>query len=198
MNKTLIYTGLGLVIAIGGSYTYFSSNSDKAEAVSTQEVHKVSQAESDKAAKVVIHNVNQAQLDKAAKDIGEIKKDDDFYYTMITLALQKLEFKGEENYRIPGTADVKRLQFDRANLQYLKNRAVAIKASEPYQGILDKWLKGDLSNFENDYLTIRSLKGAVSPSESPVLKVRTAEEEQKYIEHFFGDEGLQINKMDWQ
>jgi hypothetical protein len=117
---------------------------------------------------------------------------------MITLALQKLEFKGEENYRIPGTADVKRLQFDRANLQYLKNRAVAIKASEPYQGILDKWLKGDLSNFENDYLTIRSLKGAVSPSESPVLKVRTAEEEQKYIEHFFGDEGLQINKMDWQ
>src|SRR4051812_37081449 len=102
MNKALIYTGLGLVIAIGGSYTYFSSNSDKA-------------------AKVVVHNVSQAQLDKAAKDIGEIKKDDDFYYTMITLALQKLEFKGEENYRIPGTADVKRLQFDRANLQYLKN-----------------------------------------------------------------------------
>lgn len=182
MNKILIYTGLGLAIAIGGSYTYFSSNNDKAEEVSTQEVHKVS----------------QAQLDKAAKDIGEIKKDDDFYYTMITLALQKLEFKGEENYHIPGMADVKRLQFDRANLQYLKNRAVAIKASEPYQGILDKWLKGNFSNFENDYLTIRNLKGAVSPNESPVLKVRTAKGEQKYIEHFFGDEGLQINKMDWQ
>ena len=33
-SKALIYTGLGLVIAIGGSYTYFSSNSDKAEVVS--------------------------------------------------------------------------------------------------------------------------------------------------------------------
>ena len=86
------------------------------------------------------------------------------------------------------------MQFDRANLQYLKNRAVAIKASEPYQGILDKWLKGDFSNFENDYLTIRNLKGAVSPSESLVLKVRTAEEEQQYIEHFFGDGGLQLIK----
>ena len=42
MNKTLIYTGLGLLIVIGGSYTYFSSNSDKAQAVSTQEVPNVS------------------------------------------------------------------------------------------------------------------------------------------------------------
>ena len=124
-----------------------------------------------------------------------------FHYERLTLSpLPKSPTNSthDVNYRIPGIADVKRLQFDRANLQYLKNRAVAIKASEPYQGILDKWLKGDLSNFENDYLTIRSLKGAVSPSESPVLKVRTAEEEQKYIEHFFGNEGLQINKMDWQ
>lgn len=183
MNKTLIYAGLGLSIAIGGSYTYFSSNSDKAEAVSTQEIHKVSQDE----------------LDKAAKDIGEIKKDDDFYYALITLTLQKLEFKGEENYHIPATPDVKRLQLDRANLQYLKNRAVAIKASELYQKTLDKWLNGDFSNIENDYLTIRNTKGDPSqPIESLVLKVRTAEEEQKYIEHFFGNEGLQINKRDWQ
>ena len=37
----------------------------------------LAQAESDKAVKVVVHKVSQAQLDKAAKDIGEIKKEDD-------------------------------------------------------------------------------------------------------------------------
>lgn len=203
MNKTLIYSGLGLAIVIGGSYTYFSSN-NKAEAVSTQEGHKVSQAASDKTEKIVVHKVSQAELDKAAKNFYEIesnvKGDDIFYYGMITMAIQKLVFKGEENYHIPNTPDsIKRIQFERANLQYLKNKAVDLKASEPYQKILDKWLKGDFSNFEDDYLKIRDLKGdPTEPSESPVLKVRTDEEEQKYIEHFFGVEGLNINKRDWQ
>ncbi|MFC4802045.1 hypothetical protein ACFPA1_22260 [Neobacillus sp. GCM10023253] len=203
MNKTLIYSGLGLAIVIGGSYTYFSSNNDKAEAVSTQDGHKVSQDESDNTEKVVVHKVSQAELVEAAKNFQEIesdvKGDDLFYYGMITMALQKLEFKGEENFSIPNTPDsIKRIQFDRANLQYFKNKAVELKASEPYQKILDKWLNGDFSNFENDYLTIRNIKGDPSqPSESPVLKVRTVEEEQKYIEHFFGNEGLQINKRDW-
>ena len=128
-----------------------------------------------------------------------MKDDDIFYYGMITMALQKLEFKGEKNYRIPLTVDLKRIQFDRANLQYLKNKAVELKASEPYPKILDTWLKGDFSNFEDDYLKIRDVKGdPTEPSKSPVMKVRTAEEEQKYIEHFFGNEGLQINIRDWQ
>ena len=119
---------------------------------------------------------------------------------MITMVLQKLEFKGEENYRIPGTVEnIKRIQFDRANLQFLKNKAVELNASERYQKILDKWLKGDFSTIENDYLSIRSIKGgSLLPSESPVLKVRTAEEEKRYIEHFFGKEGLQVNNRDWQ
>jgi hypothetical protein len=200
MKIKVISGVLGLALVIGGSYAVYSYNDDKAEAASTQEVHKVSQAESDKAAKVEVRKVSQAELDKAAKDMGEMKKDDDFYYTMITLALQKLEFKGEdESYHLPGTADVKRLQVDRANLQYLKNRAVEIKAAEPYQKILDKWLEGDFSNISNDYLTIRNIKdNQLQPNESPVLKVRTAEGEEKYIKHFFGDEGLQINKRDWQ
>jgi hypothetical protein len=200
MKIKIISGVLVLALVIGGSYAVYSYNDDKAEAASTQEVHKVSQAESDKAAKVEVRKVSQAELDKAAKDIGEIKKDDDFYYAMITLALQKLEFKGEdESYHLRGTADVKRLQVNRANLQYLKNRAVEIKAAQPYQKILDKWLEGDFSNISNDYLTIRNIKDdQLQPSESPVLKVRTAEEEEKYIKHFFGDEGLQINKRDWQ
>lgn len=192
MKKTLIVAGLGLALVIGGSYAIFSYKGDKTEAatttkqVTTQQVPKVSQAE----------------LDKAAKDFYQIESnqngDDFFYYSMITMALQKLEFKGEENYHIPLSVEVKRIQFDRANLQYLKNKAVELKASEPYQKILDKWLKGDFSNFENDYLTIRNIKDTNPPSPSPVQKVRTADEEQKYIEHFFGNEGLQINIRDWQ
>ncbi|MCM3571408.1 DUF6241 domain-containing protein [Neobacillus mesonae] len=200
MKKTIIYTSIGLVLAIGGGYVFLSSNGDHTEAASAvQQDQKAGQTEIDKTTHRT-HKVSQAELDKAAKDIGEIKKDDDFYYAMITLALQKLEFKGEDNsYHIPATADVKRLQFDRANLQYLKNRAVAIKASETYQSTLDRWLKGDFSNMENDYLTIRNIKSDhMQQSESPVLKVRNAEEEQNYIQYFFGDDGLQIHKRDWQ
>lgn len=183
MKKGLINVGLGLAIAIGGSYTYYWSNSDKVEAVSAQEVHKVSQGE----------------LDKAAKDIGKIKKNDDLYYAMITLTFQKLEFKGEKNYHIPGTADVKRIQFNRANLQYLKNRAVAINAAKIYKKTLDKWLKGDFSTIKKDYLTIRNIKDDPShPKKGPTVNVRTTKEEQKYIKHFFGNKGLQINKKDWQ
>ncbi|MBM7584487.1 hypothetical protein JOC86_001024 [Bacillus pakistanensis] len=189
MKKSLTVAGLGLALAIGGSYAIFSYKGEKTEAATTTK-HEATQQ---------VPKVSQAELTKASKDIGEIKNDDDVYYTMITIALQKLKFQGEKNYHIPGTPDVKRLQLDLANLQYLKNKAVAIKASELYQKTLDKWLKGDFSNIENDYLTIRSIKtGTTQPSESPVLKVRTAEEEQKYIEHFFGEEGLQINKRDWQ
>lgn len=189
MKKTLIVAGLGLALMISGSYSIFSYKGDKTEAA-TPANHEATQQ---------VPKVSPAELDKASKDIGEIKKEDDLYYTIITLALQKLEFRGEKNYHIPGTPDVKRLQFNLTNLQYLKNRAVAIKASELYQKTLDKWLKGDFSNMENDYLTIRNIKTDTSqPGESPVLKVRTTEEEQKYIEHFFGEEGLQINKRDWK
>lgn len=183
MKKGIIYAGIGLAIAIGGSFTYFSSDSDKVEAVSIQEVHQVKQDE----------------LDKAAKDIGKIKKNDDLYYAMITLTFQKLEFKGEKSYHIPGTADVKRIQFNRANLQYLKNRAVAINATKVYKKTLDKWLKGDFSTIKKDYLTIRNIKSDPShPNEGPTVNVRTTKEEQKYIKHFFGNKGLQINKRDWQ
>ncbi|WP_284037133.1 DUF6241 domain-containing protein [Neobacillus sp. 114] len=194
MKKILIVAGFGLALVIGGSYAILSYEGDKIEAATTTK-HLVTQP---------VHKVSQAELDKAAKNFYEIeinvKGDDIFYYGMITMAIQKLEFKGEENYHLPNTSDsIKRIQFDRANLQYLKNRAVNLKASEPYQKILDKWLKGDFSNLENDYLTIRNLKSdPTQPSESPVLKVRTTEEEQKYIQHFFGENGLQINKKDWQ
>lgn len=165
----------------GSSHTDSSSNNDKVEAVSPQEVHKVSQIE----------------LDKAAEDIGEIKTVQDLVTAMITLTAQKLEIKGEENYRIPNTAaNIKRIQFNRANLQYLKNRAVAVNASNLYQETLDKWLKGDFSKIEYDFLSIRNDPSELN--ESIVKKVRTAEEEQKYIEHFFGNEGLEINKRDWQ
>jgi hypothetical protein len=194
MKKTLIVAGFGLALVIGGSYAIISFKGDKTEAATTTK-HLAIQP---------VHKVSQAELDKAAKNFYEIesnvKGDDIFYYGMITMAIQKLEFKGEENYHLPNTPDIiKRIQFDRANLQYLKNKAVDLKASEPYQKILDKWIKGDFSNFENDYLTIRDLKGdPTQPSESPVLKVRTTEEEQKYIQHFFGEKGLQINKRDWR
>ncbi len=101
MKKTLIVAGLGLALVIGGSYAIFSYKGDKTEAttttkqVTTQQVPKVSQAE----------------LDKAAKDFYQIESnqngDDFFYYSMITIALQKLEFKGEENYHIPLSVEVK-------------------------------------------------------------------------------------------
>jgi len=188
----------------------FSSNRDKTEAattvptkpkVSTNEVNKTETTATTTTQQAP--EVSKSEVDKAAKNFFEIEsnvKDDDiFYYGMITMALQKLEFKGEKNYRIPLTVDLKRIQFDRANLQYLKNKAVELKASEPYPRIIDKWLKGDFSNFEDDYLKIRDVKGdPTEPSKSPVMKVRTAKEEQKYIEHFFGNEGLQINIRDWQ
>jgi hypothetical protein len=210
MKKTLIVAGLGFALVIGGAYAILSYNRHKTEAaITVPSKPKVSKTEVNKTetatttATQQVPEVSKAELDKAAKNFYEIEsnvKDDDiFYYGMITMALQKLEFKREEKYRIPGTVDVKRIQFDRASLQYLKNKAVELKVSEPYPRILDKWLKGDFSNFEDDYLTIRDLKGdPTEPSQSPVLKVRTAEEEQKYIEHFFGDEGLKINKKDWQ
>ncbi|WP_223596173.1 DUF6241 domain-containing protein [Neobacillus bataviensis] len=210
MKKTLIVAGLGLALVIGGAYAIFSYNSDRTEAATTVPTKpKISKTEVNKketdtpTATQLVPEVSKAELDKAAKNFYEIEsnvKDNDiFYYGMITMALQKLEFKDEENYRIPLSVDVKRIQFDRANLQYLKNKAVELKTSEPYPRILDKWLKGDITNFEDDYLTIRDLKGDPNePSESPVMKVRTAEEERKYIEHFFGDEGLKINKRDWQ
>jgi hypothetical protein len=210
VKKTLIIAGLGLALVIGGAYTISSYSRDKTVAATTvPSKPKVSKTEVNKAetstttATQQVPEVSKAELDKAAKNFykieSNVKNDDIFYYGMITMALQKLEFKGEENYHIPGTVDVKRIQFDRANLQYLKNKAVELKASEPYPRIIDKWLKGDFSNFEDDYLTIRDLKSdTTEPSQSPVLKVRTAEEEQKYIEHFFGDEGLKINKKDWQ
>ncbi|MDQ1143917.1 cytoskeletal protein RodZ [Bacillus sp. SORGH_AS 510] len=151
-----------------------------------------------------VPKVSQAEVDRAASNFNQMKNfetnDDFFYYSMITMALQKLEFKGEENYRIPATSEnIKRIQINRANLQYLKNKAVELHASEPYQEILEKWLNGDFSAIENDYLSIRNIKGdPTQQSESPVLKVRTAEEEKKYIEHFFGSEGLQVDNRDWQ
>jgi hypothetical protein len=151
-----------------------------------------------------VPKVSQAEVNQAASNFDQIKNfetnDDFFYYSMITMALQKLEFKGEENYRIPATSEnIKRIQLNRANLLYLKNKTVELQASEPYVKILDKWLKGDFSTMEEDYLSIRNIKGEPSQqNESPVLKVRTAEEEHKYIEHFFGSAGLQIDKRDWQ
>ncbi|PFN78564.1 hypothetical protein COJ85_31530 [Bacillus sp. AFS076308] len=195
MKKNLIAAGLGLALVIGGAYEIFSYNRDKTEEATTVPTKpKVSKTEVNKTetatttATQQVPKISKAELDKAEKNFykieSNVKNDDIFYYGMITIALQKLEFRGEENYRIPLTVDVKRIQFDRANLQYLKNKAVELKASEPYPRILDKWLKGDFSNFEDDYLTIRDLKGDhTEPSESPVLKVRTTEEEQKYIEH---------------
>ncbi|WP_413306256.1 hypothetical protein AA0X95_05410 [Bacillus sp. 1P10SD] len=198
--KDLLSLAACVILLIGLGYLSFGNqlkkdsmslekkNSSTEAVTTTQPVPKVSQAELDRAAK----NFEQMANDQ--------KGDDFFYYSMITMALQKLEFKGEENYRLPMSVEnIKRIQFDRANLQYLKNKVVELKASEPYQKILDKWIKGDFSTIENDYLSIRNIKGAhLQLSESPVLKVRTAEEEQKYIEHFFGNEGLQIDKRDWQ
>ncbi|WP_160726162.1 DUF6241 domain-containing protein [Bacillus sp. USDA818B3_A] len=201
MKKTLFYACVGFVILIGGTYAVLSSNGEKKEAAITD---KQETTTSKKVATKQVPTISQAELDKAAKNFDEIesnvKGDDIFYYGMITMAIQKLEFKGEENYRLPNTPEsIKRIQFNRANLQYLKNKAVELRASKPYQTTLDKWLKGDFSNFENDYLTIRDIKGdPTKPSESPVQKIRTVEEEQKYIKHFFGDEGLQMNKRDWQ
>lgn len=198
--KDFLSVAACVVIIIGLSYLSFGNqmkkdpmsselyNSSTAAVTTTKQVPKVSQAELDQAAK------NFAQIE------NDQKGDDFFYYSMLTLVLQKLEFKGEEYYRLPMSVEnIKRIQMDRANLQYLKNKAVEFKASEPYQNIIDKWLKGDFSTIDNDYLLIRNMKGAhLQPSESPVRKVRTAEEEQKYIEHFFGNEGLQINERDWR
>ncbi|MDR6121292.1 hypothetical protein QFZ87_000889 [Bacillus sp. SLBN-46] len=193
------------ILIVGLSYLSFG-NQIKKDSIPLEQKNSNTEAVTNKTVTPThqVPNVSQTELDQAAKNFDQYKNfekgDDLFYYSMITMALQKLEFKGEENYRIPMTVEnIKRIQFDRANLQYLKNKAVELKASEPYQKILDKWLKGDFSTIENDYLSIRNIKSdPLQPSESPVLKVRTAEEEQKYIEHFFGKEGLQINKRDWQ
>lgn len=199
--KDFLTVAACFVLVIGLGYLTFGNQLKK-------DTHKDSSTEAAPTKAVTpIHEVpkvSQAEVDQAARNFdqmeNDVKGDDFFYYSMITLALQKLEFKGEENYRIPATSEnIKRIQFDRANLQYLKNKAVELHASEPYVKILDKWLQGDFSTVEEDYLTIRNIKGDPSQqSESPVLKVRTAEEEQKYIEHFFGDEGVQIHKRDWQ
>ncbi|MEH7110576.1 hypothetical protein [Bacillus sp. JJ1764] len=193
MKKTLIGAGLGFVLVLGGWYAFNSYKEDKTVTVKTTK-HVAAKS---------VHKVSELELETAAKNFYEIEKhvkgDDIFYYGMITMALQKLEFKGEIDYRLPNTPDsIQRIQLSRENLQYLKNKAKEISASGPYPKILDKWLKGDFSHIEKDYLTIRNLKGDPSqPSESPVLKVRTTEEEEKYIQHFFGDEGLQKNKIDW-
>ncbi|MGJ7909960.1 hypothetical protein [Neobacillus sp. LXY-1] len=194
MKKTLIGAGLGFVLVLGGWYAFNSYKEDKTVTVKTTK----------HVAAKTVHKVSGPELDTAAKNFYEIeanlKGDDIFYYGMITMALQKLEFKDEENYRLLNTPEnIQRIQLSRANLQYLKNKVVELKASEPYPNILDKWLKGDFSHIEKDYLTIRNLKNdPTQPSENPVLKVRTTEEEEKYIQHFFGDEGLQKNKIDWE
>jgi hypothetical protein len=203
--KDFISLAACFILIIGISYLTFGSQLKKSSMPSEQKASST-EATATKAVSSTqtVPEVSQLELAEAAKNFDEIETDvkgeDIFYYGMITMALQKLEFKGEENYLIPlSVQNIKRIQFDRANLQYLKNKAVELNASEPYRKIIDKWLKGDFSTIEIDYLAIRNIKSdPQQPNESPVLKVRTAEEEQKYIKHFFGNEGLQINERDWQ
>ena len=185
MKKTLIYAGLGLAIVIGGTYAVFSSNGEKTEAVTaTKQAHKVTQAELDKAA-------------KNFSNLASIQKGDDFfYYATITMALQKLEVQGEKDFTPPNTPPtMERYQMERANIQYLKNEAVETKASDVYQKILDRWTKGNFSEIQNDLLSVQNTR---STEGHLPTKVRTKDEEQKYIQTFFGAKGLQINKRDWQ
>ncbi|MEH7417302.1 DUF6241 domain-containing protein [Neobacillus drentensis] len=191
MKKTLIYTGFGLAIVIGGTYAVLSLNGEKKEAAATTTKQVVTQQ---------VHKVSQVELDEAAKtfsNLASIQKDDDFfYYATITLALQKLEVKGEKDFTPPNTpSTIERYQMNRANLQYLKNKVVETKASELYQKILDKWLKGDFSDIQNDLSSVQKTRAAEGGLPT---KVRAQDEEQKYIQTFFGDKGLQINKRDWQ
>ncbi|MCD4837575.1 DUF6241 domain-containing protein [Neobacillus sedimentimangrovi] len=138
----------------------------------------------------------QEELEQAAKNVGEINNVKDLQNHLITLSLQKLEFKGEQYHKfIPqGTADVARIQVTKANLQYLHNQAVKLNAPAEFVKIIDKWKQGDFSDMLNDYALIREVK----PEESAAIKMRTEEEEQEYIKHFFGDKGLEIHNRDWK
>ncbi|CAM3629924.1 DUF6241 domain-containing protein [Mesobacillus zeae] len=190
MNKKFVYAALGLSIIVGSSYVILSSNytETKSAAIKTASSEpKVS------------YKVSDEELSQAAKEIGEINDEKMLFTRMMEMTFQKLEWK-DHKFQIPGTIVEKRIQMTKGNIQYIKERTKSIEVTENKEHILDKWTTGDFNSIEKDFREIRDSlspgNDKYNPENGPAK--RAEESEKEYIQHFFGDDGLEQHNKQWK
>lgn len=147
--------------------------------------------------------VSKEGLKKAEKAIGAIKDEKSLNLKMTEMALQKVSFKGEDNFNVPGTIVRVRIQVTKENIQYLKNNlsVVSGEKKQQYKSILNKWYNGNFNSITDDFRNIRILllgkenMDMSSAIMNPIKK--TSIDEKTYILKFFGQSGLNLNNLEW-
>lgn len=147
--------------------------------------------------------VSKEGLKKAEKAIGAIKDEKSLNLKMTEMALQKVSFKGEDNFNVPGTIVRERIQVTKENIQYLKNNlsVVSGEKKQQYKSILNKWYNGNFNSITDDFRNIRILllgkenMDMSSAIMNPIKK--TSIDEKTYILKFFGQSGLNLNNLEW-
>lgn len=148
--------------------------------------------------------VSKEGLKKAEKAIGAIKNEKSLNFKMMEIAFQKVSFKGEDNFNVPGTIVLERIQLTKENIQYLKNHLSVVNGEkkQQYESILNKWFNGNFNSITNDFRNIRILllgkenMDMSSAIMNPTMK--TSIDEKTYILKFFGQNGLNLNNLEWK
>lgn len=172
---------LGLIIIIA-DFAYQPPNDEK-EVVKTEETEK--------------YQLTSKEWQEAFKELGEIENEKMLADRMMNMSLQKVQFKEDENFKIQNVIDaLPRIQMSKMNIRYMRECADDIEASQNLVKILDRWLVGDFSNVNKEFIETRE---ALNPSKKNVIpEKRTEAKENEYILHFFGKEGLKIHQQQWK
>ncbi|WP_040207105.1 DUF6241 domain-containing protein [Neobacillus jeddahensis] len=193
MKRTITYVIFSLVILSLVIFVVVSTSA-KSKADTKVQDSKVSQQ----------YIVSKEELKKAEKAIGAIKDEKSLNLKMMEMAFQKVSFKGEDNFNVPGTIVLERIQVTKENIQYLKNNlsVVSGEKKQQYESILNKWYNGNFNSITDDFRNIRILllgkenMNMSSDIMNPTKK--TSIDEKTYILKFFGQNGLNLNNLEWK
>lgn len=148
--------------------------------------------------------VSKDGLKKAKKTIGAIKDEKSLNLKMMEMAFQKVSFKGDGNFNVPGTIVPERIQVTKENIQYLKNNlsVVSGEKKQQYESILNKWYNGNFNSITDDFRNIRILLlGKENMDMSSAIMnptKKTSIDEKTFILKFFGQNGLNTNNLEWK
>lgn len=217
MNKKSLLAGLSLSLVIGGIVACSPADNkiDESEKDKSHDEVKTEVKNGEEAAQktepspvVEEYSLSEEERKQAAKEMGEeeFKEElaneefDDEYWiasSIMSMSLQKIELDENENFEILGTKPRYRPQITKQNIAFLKEKVESIESDPVLEEILNKWSQGNFDNIDKDFIEARNIVTGHDKHDGYKIKKRSEEEEERYIKHFYGVEGLKIHEEQW-
>ena len=210
MNKKSLLAALSFALVIGGIFACSPSDNkidesekDKSHDEVETEVETEVKNEEEAASKpepspgVEVYSLSEEERIQASKEMGKIENEDWIASSIMSMALQKVELKENENFEIKGTKVRYRPQITKQNIAFLKEKVESIESDPVLEEILNKWSQGSFDDVDKDFIEARNILTGQDKHDGFGVSKRSFEREKEYIKHFYGDEGLKIDEEQW-